>query len=218
MEKENPQDSEKASKYQPIVLAAISAIAGVITTFIATSPALWGSNIDSLKEDIQELQNENAELSKQITELRNQNSELSKTIGEQDKTVQNYQEIAKNPAMAMVLLPYLLKALSLGPADNTIDCTSSYGGATKELACRQIQTLLYYIDQESYQPEVPMEEVKENIARYQRDENLRYGESKATAGMLDKPTLTRLIQHRLDMMHQDETEGMRACEFFPEGC
>lgn len=71
-------------------LAAISAIAGVITTFIATSPALWGSDINSLKEDIQELQNENAGLSKQITELRNQNSELSKTIEEQNKTVQNY--------------------------------------------------------------------------------------------------------------------------------
>lgn len=215
---ESSQDSEKHNKYQPIVLATISAVAGIFTTFIATSPALWGSNIDSLKEDIGELKNENEDLSKQVTELGNQNLKLSKTIEAQNKTVRNYQEIAKDPAISMLLLPYLLEMLSLGPWDGTIDCTSSLGGSMKELACNQIQTLLYYIDQEKYQPEVPIEEVAENIARYQRDQKLRFAASEATVGMLDKATLTRLIQHRLDMMQQGEAESMRACEFFPEGC
>jgi hypothetical protein len=63
-------------------------------------------------------------------------------------------------------------------------------------------------------PEVPMEEVRENLSRYQRDEKLSFASNERTVGMLDKETLTRLIQQRLD----DMKETKKACEFFPEGC
>lgn len=211
---ENSQDSEKTSKYQPIVLAGISAVTGIATTLIATSPALWGSNIDTLKRDIQKLENEKTELSKQITELKSKNSEQLKFIDELNKTVKNYQEIAKSPDIAMMLLPYALEAISLGPSDGTIDCGVSSGGSMKDLACSQIQTLLYYIDSTKYKPEVPMEEVRANLARYQRDEKLSFARSERTVGMLDKETLNRLIQQRLD----DTQERKKACEFFPKGC
>jgi hypothetical protein len=210
----NSQDDTRTTKYQPIALAAISAFTGIATTLIATSPALWGSNIDTLKKDIQKLESEKTELSKQTAELNSKNLEQSKSIDELNKTVQNYQEIAKSPDIAMMLLPYALDAISLGPWDGTIDCGVRSGGSMKELSCSQIQTLLYYLDSTKYKPEVPMEEVRANLARYQRDEKLGFARNERTVGMLDKETLTRLIQQRLD----DMKESRKACEFFPKGC
>ncbi|MCT7986724.1 hypothetical protein NG796_25960 [Laspinema sp. A4] len=171
-------------------------------------------NSSTLEKDIQKLESEKIELSKQIVELKNKNSEQSQFINELNKTVQNYQEITNSPDMAMMLLPYLLEAISLGPWDGTIDCGVRSGGSTKELACSQIQTLLYYLDSTKYKPEVPREEVRANLARYQRDEKLSLAQNERTVGMLDQETLTRLIQQRLN----DTKESKKACEFFPKGC
>ncbi|MCT7992452.1 hypothetical protein [Laspinema olomoucense] len=208
------QNHEKTTKYQPIALAAISAFTGIATTLIATSPAIWGSDMDTLKKDIQKLESEKIELSKQIIELNSKNSEQLQSINELNKIVQNYQEITNSPDMAMMLLPYLLEAISLGPWDGTIDCGVRSGGSMKELACSQIQTLLYYLDSTKYKPEVPREEVRANLARYQRDEKLSFAQNERNVGMLDQETLTRLIQQRLD----DTNQSKKACEFFPKGC